>query len=136
MVEPARKIPIRTLVTRLADVQEFTLAGNHLYGLATPGRGAQQVEVWLSRIEPEAETPPHRHSSEEVVVVLRGRGEVRRIGVETVTFEAPCTLILPALEIHQIANTGHEVLEIIASFPAGSKIYDQYGAEMLLPWRV
>jgi len=135
MAEPLRKPIAGTVLTRLAEVREFTLAGNHMYGLATPGRGARQVEVWLSRIDPEAETPSHSHSTEEVIVVLRGRGEARRSGAETLTFEAPCTLVLPAFELHQIANTGRETLEIIATMPAGSRIYDRYGVEMALPWR-
>jgi quercetin dioxygenase-like cupin family protein len=135
MAEPARKTRSGTVVTRLTEVQDFTLAGNQMYGLATPRRGAREVEVWLSRVDPDAETPVHSHSTEEVVVVLRGRGEVRRIGAETNTFEAPCTLILPPFELHQIANTGREILELIAAMPAGSRIYDQHGIEMALPWR-
>ncbi len=134
MAEPARKRG-PAIAVRLAEVNEFALAGNHMWGLATPGQGARQVEVWLTRIEPEAETPVHSHSGEEVVVVLRGRGEARRIGMETVTFEAPCTLILPAHELHQLANTGREVLEAVAAMPAGSRIFDERGVEMALPWR-
>lgn len=135
MAEPARKTRSGTVVTRLTEVRDFTLAGNQMYGLATPRHGAREVEVWLSRVDPEAETPVHSHSTEEVVVILRGRGEVRRIGAETNTFEAPCTLILPPFELHQIANTGREILELIAAMPAGSRIYDQHGIEMALPWR-
>ncbi len=134
MAEPARKLT-RSIATRLADVPEFELAGNVMYGLATAARGARQVEVWYSRVRPEAETPVHSHSSEEIVVVLRGRGEARRIGVETVTFEAPCILILPAYELHQIANTGREELHMVAAMPAGSKVFDEHGIEMALPWR-
>lgn len=134
MGEPARRIA-EDVVTRWAEVQEFELDGNVMYGLATPARGARQVEVWLSRVRPEAETPVHSHSREEVVVVLRGRGEARRIGRETTTFEAPCTLILPGNELHQIANTGSEVLEMIAAMPTGTRIFDERGVEMALPWR-
>jgi quercetin dioxygenase-like cupin family protein len=134
MGEPARKYN-QDVVTRWADVREFELQGNRMYGLATPSRGARQIEVWLSRVEPEAETPVHSHSDEEVIVVLRGRGEARRIGRETTTFEAPCALILRANELHQLANTGREVLELIASMPTGTRIFDQHGVEMALPWR-
>lgn len=134
MGEPARKLT-QDVVTRWAEVQEFELDGNVMYGLATPSQGARQVEVWLSRVRPEAETPVHSHSREDVVVVLRGRGEARRIGRETTTFEAPCTLILPANELHQIANTGSDVLEMIAAMPAGTRIFDERGVEMALPWR-
>ena len=135
MAEPARKPSRSRVVTRLAEVQDFTLGGIRLYGLATPSRGTHQVEVWLSRMEAGAETPPHSHSGEEVIVVLRGRGEARRIGVETITFEAPCSIILPAFEIHQIANTGGDVMELIAAIPASSKLFDEHGIEMAAPWR-
>jgi quercetin dioxygenase-like cupin family protein len=134
MAEPARKIT-HDGVTRLADVQEFELDGNLMCGLATPSRGARQVEVWMSRIRPEAETPIHSHTCEEVIVVLRGRGELRRIGKETTTFEAPCTLILPAHELHQIGNTGRDMLESVASLQIGSRVFDERGVEMALPWR-
>lgn len=134
MALPARKLRNET-GTRLSDLQEFTLGGNAMYGLATPSTGAREVEVWMQRSQPDAETPVHSHSAEEVIVVLRGRGEARRIGRETVTFEAPCTLVLPAHELHQIANTGRELLETIVSIPAGSKVFDEHGVEMMLPWR-
>jgi mannose-6-phosphate isomerase-like protein (cupin superfamily) len=93
------------------------------------------VEVWLSRVQPDAETPVHSHTHEEVLVILRGRGEARRIARETITFEAPCTIILPANELHQVANTGREVLEMIAAMPSATRIFDQRGVEMALPWR-
>lgn len=134
MGEPAKKLT-QDVVTRWAELQEYELDGNVMYGLATPSQGAHQVEVWLSRVQPEAETPVHSHSREEVIVVLRGRGEARRIGKETITFEAPCTLILPGNELHQIANAGTDVLEMVASMPAGTRIFDQRGVEMALPWR-
>jgi mannose-6-phosphate isomerase-like protein (cupin superfamily) len=135
VAEPARHFSTPSVVMRLADTPEFELAGNIMYGLATPRRGARQVEVWYSRLRPEVETPIHSHSGEEVLVVLRGRGEARRIGVETVTFEAPCTLILPAFELHQVANTGREELQAVTVVPAGSKMFDERGVEMALPWR-
>lgn len=116
-------------------VKHFEMAGNHMYGLATPARGARQVEVWFTTIDVDAATPVHRHSGEEVVVVLKGRGEARRIGAETITFEAPCTLILPAGELHQLANRGSVAIEAFACLPIGSKVFDENGVEMALPWR-
>ena len=62
-------------------------------------------------------------------------GEVRRIGVETITFEAPCSIVFPAFEIHQLANTGGDVMEALTVLPAGGKVYDEHGIEMALPWR-
>ncbi len=134
MAEPARKYRTSIVVPH-ARVQHFEMTGNHMYGVATPSLGARQTEMWLTRIDPDAATPVHSHSAEEIIVVLRGRGEARRIGGETITFEAPCTLILPANEMHQLANTGREVLEAYAALPIGSKVWDQHGIEMALPWR-
>jgi quercetin dioxygenase-like cupin family protein len=134
MGEPAKKLT-RDVVIRLSDVQPFEAPGIVIYGLATPSKGARQIELWMQRSQPETETPIHSHSAEEVIVVLRGRGEVRRIGKETTTFEAPCALILSSHELHQIANAGREVLELIAAVPVGSKVFDERGVEMMLPWR-
>lgn len=36
--------------------------------------GLMQVEVWLQTFAPGAHTPIHRHSSEEIFVVLKGSG--------------------------------------------------------------
>lgn len=117
-----------------SDVREFELMGNFMSGLATPSRGARQLEVWWAKTAPGAATPPHRHTDEEVIVFLRGRGEAHA-GGNTVRFEAPCTLILPANELHQLVNTGTEILEAIAVVPIGSKVFDADGNEMPLPWR-
>ncbi len=66
--------------------------------------------------------------------MLKGCGEARA-GGQSVPFAAPCTLILPAEELHALANTGSETMEYIAVVTIGSKIYDAEGREMPLPWR-
>ena len=121
-------------VVEHAGVKEFELMGNAMRGLATPSRGAKQLEVWWAKTAPGAATPVHRHDAEEIVVVLRGQGEARAGGA-TVKFSAPCTLILPGEQLHQLANTGREILEAIAVVPVGSKVFDANGNEMPLPWR-
>jgi quercetin dioxygenase-like cupin family protein len=93
------------------------------------------LEVWASTVEPGCSTPIHSHNAEEVIVVLKGKGEARRVGIETISFEGPCTLVLPANERHQMANTGTEPYDSIAIVPIGSKIFDENGVEMALPWR-
>ena len=67
--------------------QYFELAGNHMSGLATASREAQQVEVWRANMDAGAATPPHQHDHEEVVVVLRGNGRAR-MGTDERTFQA------------------------------------------------
>lgn len=117
-----------------AGVREFEFMGNVMSGLATPSRGAKQLEVWWGKAAPGAATPVHRHDAEEIVVVLRGRGEARADGA-AMQFSAPCTLILPKEQLHQLANTGTETLEAIAVVPVGSKVFDADGNELPLPWR-
>lgn len=54
--------------------QTHSMQGNHIAGVATPGSGARQIEMWRGRMEAGAATPPHRHSGEEVVLILSGSG--------------------------------------------------------------
>ncbi|MGH7365767.1 MAG: cupin domain-containing protein [Candidatus Rokuibacteriota bacterium] len=116
------------------DVPTFELQGNLMIGVATPSHGARQVEAWYTTLAPGAATPPHVHDAEEIVVVLRGRGELR-VGEGRLSFEAPCTLIAPAGVCHQILNTGEETVEAVAAMPLGSTISDADGAALELPWR-
>jgi quercetin dioxygenase-like cupin family protein len=112
----------------------FEMDGNLITGVATPSQGAQQIEVWTTTMAPGAATPVHMHDAEEVVVVLRGRGEVR-LGERTVAFRAPCTLIAPAGLPHQIVNTGTEPMEAVAAMRLRSTIATADGKEVQLPWR-
>lgn len=116
------------------SVESYELQGNVIAGLATPSRGARQIEVWHTSMAPGAATPPHVHAGEEVVVVLSGWGEVQ-IGDVVTPFEGPCTLIAPAGVSHQIINTGAEPLTGVAMMPLGSSITTPDGVELPLPWR-
>jgi quercetin dioxygenase-like cupin family protein len=121
-------------IVRHQDIRTYELQGNTIAGLATPGRGARQVEVWHTILAPGAATPPHVHADEEVVVVLRGRGEIQ-IGEARHPFEAPCTLIAPAGIPHRLANTEMGPLEALAALPLGSAVATPEGAALDLPWR-
>lgn len=116
------------------DIPTFELQGNLMIGVATPTRGAAQVEAWYTTLAPGAATPLHVHTTEEVVVVLRGRGQVQ-FGETSQSFEAPCTLIAPHDVPHQIMNTGAEPLEAVAAMPIRSSIRTVDGQELDLPWR-
>jgi quercetin dioxygenase-like cupin family protein len=114
-----------------ADERSFELQGNHMVGLA-PGDHAANVEVWRACMEAGAATPPHRHDTEEVVVVLRGRGRAT-IGDEEVTFGPGDTIVLPAGKLHQIFSETES--ESIAVMPRRSTIRSADGEVMNLPWR-
>lgn len=116
------------------DLPNYGLYGACNLGVATPALGAREVEVWYNIIPPGRETPVHRHDSEEIVVVLSGRGEaISDSG--TAAFDAPCTLVLPAGQLHQLRNTGDEDVVSVAAMRIGSRIEDARARELALPWR-
>lgn len=114
------------------EERSFSLHGNHIAGLATPSRGPGEVEVWRSKMDAGAATPPHCHDTEEVIVFLSGRGRAR-IENDEVTFGPGDTLILPANKQHQIFS--ETASESIVAMPRRSKICDGEGAPLPLPWR-
>jgi quercetin dioxygenase-like cupin family protein len=112
--------------------QIHSLQGNHIAGLATPSSGARQVEMWVGRMDAAAATPPHRHDTEEVVLILRGSGRAI-VGQREVRYERGDTLILPAGELHQIfAETESE---FVSAMPIGGTVRLPDGAQIDLPWR-
>ena len=50
---------------------------------------------------------------EEALVILRGRGEARIEGQQARPFTAPKLVYIPPATRHNIANTGHELLEYV-----------------------
>ena len=116
------------------EVKSFENNGNQLRGIATLGTGAEQFEVWRSNVAVGSSTPLHRHDSEEVFVFLRGKGRAV-IGDEEIEFEAPCTLVAPANVPHQYWNTGDVETDAIVIIGIGSKIWNQDGELLDLPWR-
>lgn len=119
-------------VFRDEEKQFHSMMGNHIAGVATPSTGATQVEMWHGRMDAGAETPPHSHDIEEVVLFLRGSGRAT-VGGREVRYRAGDTLILPASEMHQIfAETESEY---VAAMPSGGTIRLPDDAVLELPWR-
>ena len=112
--------------------QEHELQGNHMVGLATPNRGAEQVEMWRARMDPGAATPPHSHEHEEVLLILSGTGRATIEGNE-VRYRAGDTLILPAGKVHQIFADTHT--DIVSAMPIGTPVRLPDGQLLDLPWR-
>ena len=109
-----------------------SMQGNHIAGVATPSGGARQVEVWQGSMDAGAATPPHCHTTEEVVVWLSGSGRAV-VGGRELQYQAGDTLILPAGEVHQIfAETRSE---FVSAMPAGGTVALPDGVVMDLPWR-
>ena len=112
--------------------QTFSLAGNHMSGLATPARGASSVEVWRGTMDAGAATPPHQHEHEEIVVFLSGHGRAT-IGMQEVPYQAGDTVILPPRTVHQIFAEAET--ELFAAMPVRDPITDPAGQLLDLPWR-
>ena len=69
-------------------------------------------EVRLLRLEAGAATPPCRHDTARVVLVLSGSGKERLEGAPQ-SFHAPCTVHVPAGSEHQIVNNGVTPLQLV-----------------------
>ena len=110
-----------------------TPGGNFTSGLATPSRGAQEVNVIRQHETPSGHNPPHRHDREEVMVMLTGTVTVTVDAVEE-TLRPGDTLIVPAQALHQIANTGHEPAEWLIIAPQGRRFFSASGEEALPTW--
>src|SRR5215471_2564810 len=116
-----------------SEYKEFELMGNHMLGLATRGRGAQEVAVWRGRTEPGATTPPHYHDHEEVIVILSGSG-ISKIQGDQVLVSSGDVVIVPPHARHVLAaDERGEGLDAIAVLPAGTKTYLPNGEELELP---
>ncbi|KAF2569978.1 hypothetical protein F2Q70_00000142 [Brassica cretica] len=95
------------------------------------------VEIWLQTFAPGSGTPIHRHSCEEVFVVLKGNGTLYMAEthgsfpgkpIEFPVF-ANSTIHIPINDAHQVKNTGHEdlqVLVIISRPPIKVFTYDDW----------
>ena len=119
-------------VFRREQNEIHSMQGNHIAGVATPGSGAQQVEMWHGRMDASCATPPHSHDTEEVVLFLSGTGRAT-VGNREVRYRAGDTLILPPSEVHQIfAETESE---FVSAMPIRGTVKLPDGVVMDLPWR-
>ncbi len=108
--------------------------GNQLQTLLSAADGSSQFELWHTQVAPGQSTPIHRHSSDEVFIVLSGKGSVR-IGDESFSFRAPATIVAPAHIEHQLTNTGDIPTDQYVIISACSEIHNHDGKLMNLPWR-
>ncbi|KAJ8898665.1 hypothetical protein K2173_004699 [Erythroxylum novogranatense] len=98
-------------------LSHITVAGSVLHGL-------KEVEVWLQTFSPGSGTPIHRHSCEEVFIVLKGSGTLllasssheKYPGKPQEHFIFPnSTFHIPVNDAHQVWNSNrHEDLQLLA----------------------
>ena len=64
--------------------------------------------VWIE-IEPGGHTPDHKHGDKERLVIMSGKGTIK-LGEEYKEIQQDDFIEFQANELHQISNTGNEVL--------------------------
>ena len=120
------------IVFRKDQNEIHSMQGNHIAGVATKGSGAQEVEMWHGRMDANSATPPHCHTTEEVVLFLKGSGHAT-VAESVIRYQPGDTLILPPGQVHQIfAETESE---FVTAMPIGGTVQLPDGAVMDLPWR-
>nr|ABW75767.1 putative auxin-binding protein 1 [Boehmeria nivea] len=130
------------LVRNISELQEdnygrgglshITLAGSVLHGM-------KEVEVWLQTFSPGSRTPIHRHSCEEVFVILKGTGALYLASSshnkypgkpQEFSIFSNSTFHIPVNDAHQVWNTNeHEDLQmlvIISRPPVKVFIYEDW----------
>ncbi|XP_020213183.1 auxin-binding protein T85 [Cajanus cajan] len=126
-------------------LSHMTVAGSLMHGL-------KEVEVWLQTFSPGTYTPIHRHSCEEVFIVLRGSGTLylaadsvgKHPGKPQEHFIFPnSTFHIPVNDAHQIWNTNEsedlQVLVIISRPPFKVFVYENWSmphtaAKLIFPY--
>ncbi len=85
-------------------------------GNLTPSRG---LTLGIASLPPGGALHEHRHTQEEVYLVLDGSGLVR-IGGEETAVEGGSAVFIPGDALHSCENTGASDLRVAYVFPADS----------------
>ncbi|MBS1807078.1 MAG: cupin domain-containing protein [Acidobacteria bacterium] len=117
------------------NVAKFSLPGLEHQTLASHAQGVNGLEVWMQTVAPGAATPIHRHACEEVIVILRGTGQVDIAGEET-QFGPNSTIIVPPDAVHQLINSGTEEMFLIGVLGVSPvNVTTSAGEKIPLPWQ-
>ena len=118
-----------------STIQQFSLPGLVHQTLASHKDGLQNAEVWMQTVQSGGETPIHYHDCEEVIVILKGSGQIS-IAEKIEKFAPNSTLIIPPDTVHQLVNSGTEEIILVASFSSTpAKVFTPDGEELVLPWQ-
>ncbi|MEW6126007.1 MAG: cupin domain-containing protein [Acidobacteriota bacterium] len=121
-------------VIQHSALEKFDFPGIIHQTIASEKLGVNGIESWMQTVAPQSGTPAHKHDCPEVVVILRGQGQLILDG-ETSTFTANSTLLIPAGAVHQILNTGDEEMQLIGTFNQSPvRVYTAEGDPINLPW--
>ncbi|KAK9756090.1 hypothetical protein RND81_01G072500 [Saponaria officinalis] len=113
-------------------LSHITLAGSLINGL-------KEIEVWLQTFGPGSRTPIHRHSCEEVFVVLKGSGTLYLASASHGKYPGTpqafpiftnSTFVVPVNDAHQVWNSDDaedlQMLVIISRPPVKVFIYEDW----------
>ena len=97
-------------VLKISKGQHFRMGTGENWRVVYPEMGAKNITLNYAVHAPGTVFTPHVHEeSEDVIVVLKGRGEIRS-GDSFLSFEAGDALYVPAGVFHGTINTGDEPL--------------------------
>ena len=94
----------------------------HVYWKTLISRGvtrSQGLTLGVASLPPGGALREHRHTQEEVYLVLDGSGLVR-VGAEELAVEAGSAVFVPGDALHSCENTGTSDLRVAYVFPADS----------------
>ena len=111
----------------------FSTPNAEITPLATLRHGAQQVSVIRQKMESGHHNPMHTQTTEEVMVVLKGKVVVN-IEDQTATVKQGDTVIIPPNTPHSIENRSKNTAEWIIISPARMKFKDAEGNSVVPPW--
>ncbi|KAL9239210.1 hypothetical protein vseg_013550 [Gypsophila vaccaria] len=113
-------------------LSHITVAGSHINGL-------KEIEVWLQTFAPGSRTPIHRHSCEEVFVVLKGSGTLYLASAshgkypgtpQAFPIFSNSTFVVPVNDAHQVWNSDDaedlQMLVVISRPPVKVFIYEDW----------
>ena len=94
----------------LEEPEEEGAKAMKLRWLITNKDGAENFAMRLFEVEPNGYTPWHQHDWEHEVFILEGDGVAKSEKGEE-TFREGDVFFIPAMEWHQLRNTGKKVLK-------------------------
>jgi quercetin dioxygenase-like cupin family protein len=114
-----------------SEPRVFEYGGIHHQTLLS-GPETRDCSLWLDTFVPEAETPLHYCTCEQVLTVLSGFGEVTEDG-RTYEIGPETTVVFPAHVVHSFrARTPMRCLAVFVD--PEPKILDPDGREIEIPW--
>ncbi|EPS58861.1 auxin binding protein 1, partial [Genlisea aurea] len=128
------------VVRNISEIDGYGSPGfSHITLAGSLRDGFKEVEVWLQTFAPGASTPIHRHSCEEVLVVLKGSGTLYIASdshtnhpgkPEELSIFANSTFHVPVNDVHLLVNTHEEddlhILVVISRPPLKVFVYDDW----------